>query len=58
MLKITEDQKKPFYQSGYFKNYKFAFRDVGLTIDNETLHQESVTIKESICDDEDLQLGG
>lgn len=58
MLKITEDQKRPFYQSGYFKNYKFAFRDVGLTIDNETLHQESVTIKESICDDEDLQLGG
>lgn len=58
MIKITEDQKRPFYQSGYFKNYKFAFRDVGLTIDNETLHQESVTIKESICDDEDLQLGG
>lgn len=58
MLKITEEQKSPFYQSGYFKNYKFAFRDVGLTIDNETLHQESVTIKESICDDEDLQLGG
>lgn len=58
MLKITEEQKRPFYQSGYFKNYKFAFRDVGLTIDNETLHQESVTIKESICDDEDLQLGG
>lgn len=58
MLKITEEQKRPFYQSGYFKNYKFDFRDVGLTIDNETLHQESVTIKESICDDEDLQLGG
>lgn len=58
MLKITEEQKRPFYQSGYFKNYKFAFRDVGLTIDNETLHQESVIIKESICDDEDLQLGG
>lgn len=58
MIKITEEQKKQFYQSGYFKNYKFDFRDVGLTIDNETLHQESVTIKESICDDEDLQLGG
>ena len=31
---------------------------MNFTITNETLHQESVTIKESICDSEDLQLGG
>lgn len=58
MLDITEEQKSPFYKSGYFKGYKFTFQDIELTIDNETIHQESVSIKESICDTEDLELGG
>lgn len=59
MLNLTDSQKESFYKIGaYFNDYKFYFHDLDYTITNETLHQESVTIKESICDSEDLQLGG
>lgn len=59
MLNLTDSQKESFYKSGaYFNDYEFYFPDLDFTITNETLHQESVTIKESICDSEDLQLGG
>lgn len=59
MLNLTDSQKESFYKSGaYFNDYEFNFPDLDYTITNETLHQESVTIKESICDSEDLQLGG
>lgn len=59
MLNLTDSQKESFYKSGaYFNDYEFNFPDLNFTITNETLHQESVTIKESICDSEDLQLGG
>lgn len=59
MLNLTDSQKESFYKSGaYFNDYEFYFPDLNFTITNETLHQESVTIKESICDSEDLQLGG
>lgn len=59
MLNLTDSEKECFYKSGaYFNDYEFYFPDLNFTITNETLHQESVTIKESICDSEDLQLGG
>ena len=59
MLNLTDSEKESFYKSGaYFNDYEFHFSDLDYTITNETLHQESVTIKESICDSEDLQLGG
>lgn len=59
MLNLTDSEKESFYKSGaYFNDYEFNFPDLNFTITNETLHQESVTIKESICDSEDLQLGG
>lgn len=59
MLNLTDSEKECFYGSGtYFNDYEFNFSDLNFTITNETLHQESVTIKESICDSEDLQLGG
>jgi hypothetical protein len=59
MLNLTDSQKESFYKSGaYFNDYEFDFPDLDYTITNETLHQESVIIKESICDSEDLQLGG
>jgi hypothetical protein len=59
MLNLTDSQKESFYKIGaYFNDYEFYFHDLDYTITNETLHQESVTIKESICDSEDLQLGG
>ena len=58
MIDITEEQKKIFYTGTYFHGYKMHFQDLDLTIDNDTLHSEAVTIKESICDEEDLMLGG
>lgn len=58
MIGLTDEQKKVFYEAGYFIDYRMHFPDLGLTIDTDTLHSESVTIKESICDDEDLTLGG
>ena len=59
MLNLTDSEKECFYGRGtYFNDYEFNFPDLNFTITNETLHQESVTIKESICDNEDLQLGG
>lgn len=59
MLNLTDSEKESFYKSGaYFNDYEFNFPDLNFTITNETLHQEAVTIKESICDSEDLQLGG
>lgn len=58
MIDITDEQKKVFYEAGYFFNYRMHFPDLDLTIDTDTLHSEAVTIKESICDDEELTLGG
>ena len=59
MLNLTDSEKECFYGRGtYFNDYEFNFPDLDFTITNETLHQEAVTIKESICDSEDLQLGG
>ena len=57
-MDLTDEQKKVFYEAGYFIDYRMHFPDLGLTIDTDTLHSESVTIKESICDDEELTLGG
>lgn len=58
MLNLTDEQKAMFYSSGYYKGYRMAFDDINLTIDNEIIHQESVTITQSICSDEELSLGG
>lgn len=58
MIGLTDEQKKVFYEAGYFFDYRMHFPDLDLTIDTDTLHSESVTIKESICDNEDLTLGG
>lgn len=58
MLAISDEEKKAYYEDGYFNRYIMHFPDLDLTIDNETIHTESVEIKESICGDEDLTLGG
>ena len=58
MLNLTDEQKAMFYSSGYYKGYRMVFDDIDLTIDNEIIHQESVTITQSICSDEELSLGG
>ncbi len=58
MLNITEEQKEMFWSDRHSYNYIFRFPDIVLTFDNEQLHSEEVTVKESICDEEDLRLGG
>ena len=58
MLNLTDEQKRMFYTSGYSNNYILTFRDIGLVIDNETIHSETPAIKESICDEEEFTLGG
>lgn len=58
MLNLTDEQKAMFYSSGYYKGYRMVFDDINLTIDNEIIHQESATITQSICSDEELSLGG
>ena len=56
MLKLTDEQKKACYASGYFRRYTFEFD--GFTLDAEFIHTESVTIKGSICEETELKLGG
>ncbi len=58
MLNITEEQKEMFWGDRHSYNYIFRFPDIVLTFDNEQLHSEEVTVKESVCDEEDLVLGG
>lgn len=58
MFELTDDQKKLFYAGGVFKDYVMRFPDIDLAITNETIHQEAVTIKESIIEDEEFTLGG
>lgn len=58
MFNLTNEQKAMFYSSGYYKGYRMVFDDINLTIDNEIIHQESVTITQSICSNEELSLGG
>lgn len=57
-MKYTDQQKRMFYTSGYFNRWKLNFQEIDLTIDNETIHTESPVVKESICEKEDLVLGG
>lgn len=58
MLDLTEKQKEVFYSDRYSFKYECCFPETNLEFDNETLHSEDVTIKETICDEEDLVLGG
>lgn len=58
MLDLAEEQKKVFYSDRYSFKYECSFPEIDLEFDNETLHSEEVTIKETICDEEDLTLGG
>lgn len=59
-MNVTDDIRKACARIGndVFAEYKLYFSDIGLTIDNETIHQESVTLKQSICDAEELEFGG
>lgn len=58
MIDLTDEQKALFYTGGNFKDYVFYFPGLDLRITNETIHQEAVTIKEAICEEDELELGG
>ena len=56
-MQVTEEEKKALLGgAGYFNDYVIKFPSV--TITNETIHQESVSIKQAITGDGDLEFGG
>ncbi|MCI8378642.1 MAG: hypothetical protein HFH72_09010 [Lachnospiraceae bacterium] len=58
MIDLTDEQKRLFYTGGNWKDYIFYFPEIDFKITNDTIHQEEVTIKEAVCEDEDFTLGG
>lgn len=56
-MQVTDKEKKALLGgAGYFNDYVIKFPSV--TITNETIHQESVSIKQAITGDGDLEFGG
>ena len=56
-MQVTDEEKKALLGgAGYFNDYVIEFPDI--TITNETIHQESVSIKQAITGDGDLEFGG
>lgn len=56
-MQVTDEEKKALLGgAGYFNDYVIKFPTV--TITNETIHQESVSIKQAIAGDGDLEFGG
>lgn len=56
-MQVTDEEKKALLGgAGYFNDYVIKFPAV--TITNETIHQESVSIKQAITGDGDLEFGG
>ena len=56
-MQVTDEEKKALLGgAGYFNDYVIKFPSV--TITNETIHQESVSIKQAITGDGDLEFGG
>lgn len=58
MLNITDEEKALFKESGHFPGYIFTFSDINLTITNDIIHDQAVTVKESVMDSSELTLGG
>lgn len=58
MIKLTDKEKSFFYTQGNAKDYVLDFKEIGLKITNETIHEDAVTIKESICEEQEFTLGG
>lgn len=60
MYKISDDTKKLIWNIGnnVFVNYVITFPNLGITLDNDTIHEESIIWKQSICEEADLEFGG
>lgn len=61
MIEIPENIKDLFRQDRITektkKKIKLTFPDIGLTIENDRIVSESMTITESLCESEDLEFG-
>lgn len=55
---MTDEQKKVFWGGNSFFNYEMNFAETDTVIDCEQIQSESVQITESICEEEELVLGG
>lgn len=55
---ISEEEKIYFSDNQYIKEYEIEFPEIGMTLKNDDIRQESVTIQESIIDGQDFVLGG
>lgn len=60
MYKVSDEVRQMILNigNGVYVNYILTFSDLGLTIDNDTIYQESIKITQSLCEDEELTLGG
>ena len=60
MYEISDEVKQMILNigNGVYVNYILTFPELGLTIDNDTIYQESIKITQSLCEDEELTLGG
>lgn len=60
MYKISDEVKQLILNigNGVYVNYILTFPELDLTITNDTLYQESIKIIQSLCEDEELTLGG
>ena len=60
MYKISDEIRQMILNigNGVYVNYILIFPELGLIIDNDTIYQESIKITQSLCEDEELTLGG
>lgn len=60
MYKISDEVKQLILNigNGVYVNYILTFPELDLTVNNDTLYQESIKIIQSLCEDEELTLGG
>lgn len=55
---MTDEQKRVFWGGNSFFNYEINFAEIDKVIDCEQIQSESVQITESICEGEEMVLGG
>ena len=60
MYKISDEVRQMILNigNGVYVNYILTFPELSLIIDNDTIYQESIKITQSLCEDEELTLGG
>lgn len=57
-MEITDEQKRVFWGGNSFFNYEINFAEIDTVIDCEQIQSETVRLTESICENEEMLLGG